>query len=83
MTGRFQGTIRVDRIEEPVLRDVAPGAELPEDWLATVMRAALHEWAEGIEPPPHTWDRIRRRIQALVPSLSLRGESGTRRRRDV
>jgi len=75
--------MRVDRIGEPVLRDVAPGAELPEDWLATVVRAALQEWAESIEPPPHTWDRIRRRIQALVPSMSLQGEIGTGRRRDV
>jgi hypothetical protein len=75
--------MQVDRVGEPVLRDVAPGAELPEDWLATVMRAALQEWAEGIEPPPHTWDRIRRRIQALVPSLPLQGEIGTRGHRDV
>jgi hypothetical protein len=75
--------MQVDRIGEPELQDVAPGAELPEDWLATVMRATLQEWAEGIEPSPHTWDRIRQRIQALVPSLSLQGEIGTRRRRDV
>jgi hypothetical protein len=73
----------VDRFEEVELRDVATGAGRTEDWLATLIQAALQEWAEGIEPPPHTWDRIQRRIQALVPSLSPQGELGTRRRRNV
>jgi len=83
MTGGRQGGVVVDRIGEAGLRDVAPGDERTEDWLATLIHTALHEWAEGIEPPPHTWDRIRRRIQALVPSPSPQRELGTRRRSDV
>lgn len=49
------------RTEEPKLWDVADEAEPPEDWLATVIRLALHAWTEDAEPLPTTWDLIKQR----------------------
>jgi hypothetical protein len=67
-------TKRVQQTEELAPWNVVPLAEPAEDWLAAVIRMALHASVEGIEPPPTTWDQIRRRIEASVSPLSHQGE---------
>jgi hypothetical protein len=60
-----------------------PEAEPAQDWFTSVIRMALYARVEGIEPAPTTWDTVRRRIEALVPSLPHQGEVCKRRRQDV
>ncbi len=59
-----------------------PEAEPAQDWFTSVIRTALQARVQGIEPAPTTWDTVRRRIEALFPSLSHQGEVSIRRRQN-
>jgi len=73
----------VDRMEESPIWKKVPEAEPEEDGFTLVIRTALQARVKGIEPAPTTWDTVRRRIEALVPSLPHQGEVCKRRRQDV
>ena len=59
----------IDWDREQVFWDVTAWAELPEDWLDTVIRRVLRLSAGKAEPPLAAWVRIQQNIEAVAPSL--------------
>lgn len=67
----------MNSIEALTPEDVAFNAEPAHEWLATVIRLSLHALVAHIEPPPMSWELIRKRIEASCSAPSFEDETGT------